>query len=107
VVSEPNDLNSPVATIADPNAKDTTISLVVVGEYVLQVNVFDGEYTSSDTLTIDVYSSSCEAARSMPGFVPRAADLNGDCRVDDADLKLLQENWLEDNSLAEEWFIVD
>jgi len=34
-------------------------------------------------------------------------DLNGDCKVDDADMALLQENWLQENSLTEEWFKVD
>jgi len=31
----------------------------------------------------------------------------GDCKVDDVDMALLQENWLKDNSLTEDWFKVD
>jgi hypothetical protein len=39
--------------------------------------------------------------------VPLVGDLNGDCRVDEADMALLEENWLKDNSLTEEWFKLD
>jgi len=107
VVSEPNDPNSPDAVITDPSAEDTSITLSALGEYVLQLDAFDGEYTSSDTVTINVYNDGCEAAQSLPDYEPLVGDLNGDCRVDDTDLALLQENWLKDNSLAEEWFKVD
>jgi hypothetical protein len=107
VVSEPNDPNSPDAVITDPSAEDTSITLSAVGEYVLQLEAFDGEYTSSDTVMINVYNNSCEAAQSLPEYVPLVGDLNGDCKVDDLDMALLQENWLKDNSLAEEWFKVD
>jgi len=54
-----------------------------------------------------VYNDSCEAAQSVPDYVPLVGDLNGDCKVDDADMALLQENWLKDNSLTEEWFKLD
>jgi len=104
VVSEPNDPNSPDALIADPTAEDTNITLSALGEYVLQLEAFDGEYTGSDSVTINVYNDSCEAAQSLPDYVPLAGDLNGDCRVDEEDLALLEENWLRDNSLIEEWF---
>ena len=107
VVSEPNDPNSPDAVITDPSAEDTSITLSALGEYVLQLEAFDGEYTSSDTVTINVYNDGCEAAQSLPDYVPLVGDLNGDCKVDDVDLALLQENWLQDNSLTEEWFKVE
>jgi len=100
VVSEPNQAT---ATIKTPKAEDTSITLVATGRYVLQLDVSDGEYTSSDTVTIRVYSNSCEAAKSVPGYQPLVGDLNGDCRVDDLDLALLQENWLKDNSLTDDW----
>jgi len=100
VVSEP----SPgAAVIQTATAEDTSITLTAVGRYVLQLEAFDGEYTGSDTVTINVYNDSCKAAQSVPGYQPLVGDLNGDCRVDDVDLALLQENWLKDNSLAEEW----
>jgi len=107
VVSEPNDPNSPGAVIADPSAEDTNITLSAVGEYVLQLEAFDGEYTSSDTVTINVYNDSCEAAQSLPDYEHSIGDLNWDCKVDDADMALLEEDWLTDKSLTEEWLLVD
>ncbi len=76
-------------------------------QYVLQLEASDGEYTGSDTVTINVYNDSCQAAQSLPNHVPLVGDLNGDCRVDEADMALLEENWLKDNLLIEEWFKVD
>jgi len=100
VVSEPNEPNIP-AMIADPSAEDTSITMAALGEYVLQLDAFDGEYTGSDTVTINVYENGCEAAKSLPDYVPFPGDLNGDCKVDDLDLAILEEDWLKDNSLTE------
>jgi len=107
VVSEPNDPNSPDALIADPSAEDTSITVSALGEYVLQLEAFDGEYSSSDTVTINVYYDNCQAAQSLPDYIPLTGDLNWDCIVDDVDMALLQENWLKDSLLTEEWFKVD
>ena len=101
VVSEPDD-PGPDAVIADPSAEDTSITVAALGEYVLQLEASDGEYISSDTVTINVYNDGCEAAQSLPDYVPLTGDLNGDCRVDDLDLAILQEDWLKDNSLTKE-----
>jgi hypothetical protein len=101
VVSEPNVGN---AVIQAATSEDTTVTLSAVGEYVLQLDASDGEYSGSDTVTINVYNDSCEAAQSVPGYQPLVGDLNGDCRVDDIDLALLQANWLQDNSLTQDWF---
>ena len=101
VVSEPDDPNSLDAVIADPSAEDTSITLKALGEYVLQLEASDGEYIGSDTVTINVYNDGCEAAKSLPDYVPFPGDLNGDCKVDDLDLAILQEDWLKDNSLTE------
>jgi hypothetical protein len=101
VVSEPNDPNNPDAVITDPSAEDTSISLAAYGEYVLQLEASDGEYTGSDTVTINVYNDGCEAAKSLPDYVPFPGDLNGDCKVDELDLAILEEDWLKDNSLTE------
>lgn len=103
VISEPNEGN---AIIETPTAEDTNITVSAAGEYVLQLVAFDGEYTGSDTVAINVYNDSCEAAQSLPDYVPLVGDLNGDCRVDDDDLALLQGNWLKDNSLTEDWFVI-
>ena len=104
VVSEPSEGD---ATIDAPTAEDTTVTLAATGEYVLQIEAFDGEYTGADTITIKVYDDSCAAAQSLPDYEPIVGDLNGDCKVDDLDMALLEEHWLEDNSLVDEWFPVD
>ncbi len=104
VISEPNE---GTVVIETATAEDTNITLTELGEYVLQLEAFDGEYSGSDTVTINVYNDSCEAAQSLPDYEPLVGDLNGDCRVDEADLALLEANWLQDNSLTEEWFKVD
>lgn len=101
VVSEPDDPDSPDAVITDPSVENTSIVLSALGEYVLRLEAFDGEYTASDTVTINVYTDGCEAARSLPDYEPFPGDLNGDCTVDDLDLAILQEDWLKDNSLTE------
>lgn len=101
VVSEPDDPNSDDAVIADPTLANTSITLSALGEYVLQCEAFDGEYTGADTVTINVYSNGCEAAQSLPDYEPLVGDLNGDCRVDEADQALMMENWLKDNSLID------
>jgi len=101
VFSEPNDPNNPDAVIADPGAEDTSITLVALGEYVLQLEASDGEKTGSDMVTINVYADGCEAAKSLPDYEPFSGDLNGDCKVDDLDMAILNEDWLKDNSLTE------
>jgi hypothetical protein len=105
VIEEPSAVSS--AIIEDASSEDTVVTLSATGRYVLQLEAFDGEYTSSDTLTVSVYNDRCEAAKSLPDYEPLVGDLNGDCVVDDIDLALLQENWLKDNLLPEEWFEVD
>jgi len=101
VVSEPNDPNSPDAVIADPAAEDTSITLSALGEYVLQLEASDGEYSGADTVTINVYNDGCEAAQSLPDYEPSPGDLNGDCIVDELDLAILEADWLKDTSLTE------
>jgi len=103
VVKEPQ---QGTAVIKAPNAEDTSVTLSAVGQYILQLDASDGEYTGSDTVTINVYHDSCEAAKSVPGYQPLVGDLNGDCRVDDLDLALLQQNWLKDNSLTQDWLLL-
>jgi hypothetical protein len=100
VVSEPH---AGSAVVETPTAEDTSIILSAVGRYVLQLEAFDGEYTGSDTVTIGVFSDRCEAAQSQPDYEPLLGDLNGDCRVDEVDLALLQENLGQDSSLTEDW----
>jgi hypothetical protein len=107
VVSEPDDPDNPDAVIADPSAEDTSITLSAAGVYVLQLEASDGEYTGSDTVTINVYNDGCEAAQSLPDYVPLPGDINGDCIFDQLDLDILNEDWLKDISLTEEWLTVN
>jgi len=57
VVEQPSDADSalPGAVIADPTAEQTMVTVSAEGTYVLQLEANDGEYTSSDTMTINVY----------------------------------------------------
>jgi hypothetical protein len=103
VVSEPSE---GTVVIENTDAEDTNVTLSAAGEYVLQLEASDGEYTGSGTVTINVYNDSCEAAQSLPDYVPIVGDLNGDCKVDEADMALLEENWLKDNSLTDDWFLI-
>jgi hypothetical protein len=95
------DLAGGPVVIQTPTADDTDVTLSRLGEYILQLDAFDGEYTGSDTVAINVYRDGCEAAKSLPDYVTPVGDLNNDCKVDEADLALLEENWLTDHSLTE------
>lgn len=104
VVSEPVE---GAAIIDSPEAEATNVTLTATGQYVLQLEAFDGEYTGSDTVTIGVYDDPCRAARSLPDYEPLVGDLNGDCRVDELDLAMLEENWMQENMLIEDWYAID
>jgi len=96
VVSEPNE---GTAVLSDAGAEDTSVSLSAIGQYVLQLEADDGEYTGSHTVTINVYADGCEAAKSLPDFQLIPGDINEDCIVNELDLAILEEHWLESNSL--------
>jgi len=96
VITEPNEAT---AAIADADQADTTVTLSALGTYVLQLEADDGEYQGSDTITINVFENSCLAAQSLPGYEPLPGDLNGDCVVDQLDIDLLLEQWLNCNGL--------
>jgi hypothetical protein len=99
VISEPDDPNSLDAVIADPEALNTTVTLSTPGEYVLQLQADDGEYLGTDTLTINVFSDHCEAAKSLPGWEAIPGDINLDCVVNELDEAIMLENWLNCNGL--------
>ncbi len=92
VISEPNE---GTAVIANPDQTETTVTLSALGTYVLQLEADDGEYKGADTLTIGVFSDNCEAAKSVPGWTAILGDINLDCVVDQLDLDILNEQWLE------------
>jgi len=95
-VSEPNEGTT---VISDTAAEDTVVSLSALGQYVLQLEADDGEYTGSHTVTINVFADGCEAAKSLPGFQLIPGDINEDCIVNELDLAILEEHWLEGNAL--------
>ena len=101
VVSEPGDPNSPDAVVADAAPLDTSITLSALGEYVLELQGDDGEHQTTDTLTVNVHINGCEAAKSLPAYVPLVGDLDEDCDVDQDDMDLLLENWLKCVALGE------
>lgn len=92
VISEPNE---GMAVIANPDQTETTVTLSALGTYVLQLEADDGEYKGADTLTIGVFSDNCEAAKSLPDWTPIPGDINLDCIVNQLDLDILNEQWLE------------
>ena len=92
--SEPNE---GVAVIADPTQLQTAVSFSAAGTYVLQLEADDGEKQGSDSLTINVYSDQCEAAKSDPDWQALPGDINLDCVVDQTDLDILLEQWLNCN----------
>jgi len=57
VLEQPSDADPtlPDAVIADPTAEETMVTVFAEGVYVLQLEANDGEYTSSDTMTINVH----------------------------------------------------
>ncbi len=110
---DPNDPNDPnelipvaslpgpvAATIAKANQTTTAVTLTALGTYQLKLEANDGEYTGSDTLLIKVFTSPCQAAKSLPGYQPIPGDINGDCVVDEKDLAILQQNMGKCNSLT-------
>ena len=96
VVSEPNEGTT---VISDAGVEDTVVRLSALGQYILQLEADDGEYMGARTVTINVYADGCEAAKSLPGFELIPGDLNEDCVVDELDLAILEEHWLESNAL--------
>jgi hypothetical protein len=99
VVSEPNE---GTAIIANPAAEDTVVTFTETGEYTLRLTADDGEAADNigtAEITIEVFENSCEAAKSLPDYVPLVGDLNADCMVDARDFALMAANWLENNAL--------
>ena len=99
VIAEPNESNP--AQISDPLAANPTVTVREPGSYTLQLEAGDGKYTTADTMQIVLYADSCEHARNQEGFEPIPGDINEDCIVDELDLAILEEHWLEWNYSTE------
>ena len=81
-------------TIVNSDAEDTSVTFVNAGTYELLLEADDGYLTGSDTVRICVYADDCEAAKSLPEYIPLVGDVNEDCQVDFKDLELLLNDWL-------------
>ena len=95
VIAEPNELNP--AQISDPLAANPTVTVRELGSYTLQLEAGDGEFTVIDTIQIVLYADSCEYAQNQEGFEWIPGDINKDCKVNELDLAILEENWGEEN----------
>jgi hypothetical protein len=99
VIAEPN--GSSPAQISDPLVADPTVTVVEPGMYSLQLEVGDGEYTATDTIQVALYADACEHASNQEGFEWIPGDINHDCIVDDLDLAILEDHWLQWNYSVE------
>jgi len=99
VIAEPNELNP--AQISDPLAANPTVTVIEPGSYTLQLEAGDGELTAADTIQITLYSDACEHAKNQEGFELIPGDINEDCIVDELDLAILEERWLQWNYSTE------
>jgi len=99
VIAEPNESNR--AQISDPLVINPTVTVSAVGSYTLQLEAGDGEYTTTDTMQIVLYADPCEHAKNQEGFEPIPGDINEDCIVNELDLAILEEHWLEWNYSTE------
>ena len=99
VVAEPNESNR--AQISDPLITNPTVTVREVGSYTLQLEAGDGEYTTADTMQIVLYTDPCEHAKNQEGFELIPGDVNEDCAVNELDLAILEEHWLEWNYSTE------
>jgi hypothetical protein len=99
VTSQPEASNVEL-TPASADAESLKVVCDSIGDYVLELTADDTSDVGTDSITIHVFENACEATKSLPGYVPLVGDLNQDCRVDDLDFALLQENWLMNNELT-------
>jgi hypothetical protein len=99
VIAEPNELNP--AQISDTLAANPTVTVGEPGSYTLQLEADDGEFTATDTMQIVLYADPCEHAKNQEGFELIPGDINEDCIVNELDLAILEEHWLEWNYSTE------
>lgn len=84
--------------ITDPTQLDTTAVFTELGEYVLRLEANDDVLTGYDTMTIGVFTDSCESAKSDPEFELLFGDADEDCDVDVDDFVEFASNWLACNN---------
>jgi len=99
LIAEPNESNP--AQISDPLAANPTVTVKELGSYTLQLEAGDGEFSATDTMQIVLYADPCEHAKNQEGFELIPGDINEDCIVNELDLAILEEHWLEENFSVE------
>ncbi len=98
VVSKPGGAPDPTFTPSDSQI-DTSVTLTVTGNYVLQLEASGEGFNASDTVDIYLGTDSCDAAKAQPTYVDLNGNVDGDCDVDLADLRLIVLNWLASNNI--------
>jgi len=95
VISEPDSGTHP-AVISSDNIVNPTITMTLPGLYELELAAYDGEFTVTDSMVIQLYDTSCTHAQNQEGFGWLAADINHDCKVNLPDFANMAANWLEE-----------
>lgn len=99
ITAQPNESNP--ANISDPLTANPTVTIIEPGSYTLQLEAGDGELIAADTIQIVLYADACEHAKNQEGFELIPGDINEDCIVDELDLTILEERWLQWNYSTE------
>lgn len=82
-------------SISPDNVEDTSVTITQAGTYVFMLTADDGEKTASDTVTVIVGTTACDASHRSTGAAYAAGDVNKDCIVNLEDFALLiSANWL-------------
>jgi len=108
-------LAGPAVTLDTPDAVSTTVTMTVLGNtteagtaapYEFQLDVYDGLWTRSDTVTVHVNSNSCSASIEAGSFyyagdISSAQEGVSDCKVDLYDFVQLAGDWLGCSNIFE------
>lgn len=84
--------------ITDPVVEDAEVTVTAVGTYELTLTADDGDKDTSDTVTVNVYETACDAAKGA-GVELIVGDVNEDCVVDMGDAMVMAGDWLSCISL--------
>ena len=108
-------LAGPAVTLDTPDAVSTTVTMTVLGNtteagtaapYEFQLDIYDGLWTRSDTVTVHVNSNSCSASIEAGSFyyagdISSAQEGVSDCKVDLYDFVQLANDWLACSNIFE------
>ena len=94
VVDDPN------VVINSPTVETTTVTITKTGTYELSLTADDSELSASDTVTVNIYTDACNAAKGVPGYTAFIGDLDDDCDVDLDDFAELAVDWMNSTALT-------